>query len=169
MRDDDEIDNTCERLIRLAVSAMETSTTSVDRLQLAALEAAVVGLDPSTRAAIVEQLDSPGRFQRLGDWARLLPLIRSDPALAERDLNSRLLWCARARSKSSGVVSAPIARDRRKPTWPAQPERRPRDNDLGEHPRAALEGADARARRESERCEIGACVLVGDVHRQGKA
>jgi hypothetical protein len=38
MRDDDEIDNTCERLIRLAVSAMETSTTSVDRLQLAALE-----------------------------------------------------------------------------------------------------------------------------------
>jgi hypothetical protein len=45
MRDDDEIDNTCERLIRLAVFAMETSTTSVDRLQLAALEAAVVGLD----------------------------------------------------------------------------------------------------------------------------
>jgi hypothetical protein len=69
MRDDDEIDNTCERLIRLAVSAMETSTTSVDRLQLAALEAAVVGLDPSTRAAIVEQLDSPGavpKTRRLG-------------------------------------------------------------------------------------------------------
>jgi len=82
MRDDDEIDNTCERLIRLAVSAMETSTTSIDRLQLAALEAAVVGLDPSTRAPIVEQLDSPGRLQRISDWARLLPLIRSNPALA---------------------------------------------------------------------------------------
>ena len=87
MPDNDEIDNTCERLIRLAVSAMvETSTTSVDRLQLTALEAAVVGLDPDTRAAVIEQLDSPGRLQRISEWARFLPLIRSDPALTERQL-----------------------------------------------------------------------------------
>jgi len=61
----DTIDDTCEELIRLAVSAMEISTVSVDRPQLKALDAAVVGLDPGTRAAIVEHLDSPGRFQRI--------------------------------------------------------------------------------------------------------
>jgi hypothetical protein len=77
----DEIDNICERLIRLAGSVMKTSTTSVDRLQLAALETAVVGLDPATRAAIVEHLDSPGRFQRINDWARL---VHDDLAMATR-------------------------------------------------------------------------------------
>jgi hypothetical protein len=115
MRDDDEIDNTCERLIRLAVSAMETSTTSVDRLQLAALEAAVVGLDPSTRAPIVEQLDSPGRLQRISDWARLLPLIRSNPALADRYLE---LTIAMAREGAIEIVwrcLRPVARDRGAP------------------------------------------------------
>ena len=101
MRDDDEIDNTCERLIRLAVFAMETSTTSVDRLQLAALEAAVVGLDSDTRAAAVEQLDSPGRLQRISDWARLLPLVRSDSALAERHLE---LAIAMAREGAIEIV-----------------------------------------------------------------
>jgi hypothetical protein len=82
----DEIDNICERLIRLVVSAMETSTTSLDRLQLAALEAAVVGLDSDMRAAIVEHLDSPGRLQRISDWAQLLPVLRADRALLERHL-----------------------------------------------------------------------------------
>jgi hypothetical protein len=37
-------------------------------MRFAALEAAVVGLDPGTRAAIVEDLDSPGRLQRISDW-----------------------------------------------------------------------------------------------------
>jgi hypothetical protein len=65
-----EIDHTCEELIRLAASAIETSTTSVDRRRLAALEAAVVGVDPDTRTAIVRHLDAPGRFQRINAWAQ---------------------------------------------------------------------------------------------------
>jgi hypothetical protein len=65
-----EIDHTCEKLIHLAVSAMEISTTSADRSELKALETAVGGLDPDKRAAIVEHLDSPGRFQRINEWAQ---------------------------------------------------------------------------------------------------
>jgi hypothetical protein len=77
----DGIGNTCERLIRLAGSVMKTSTTSVDRLQLAALGAAVVDLDPVTRAAIVKHLDSPGRSERINNWARL---VQGDLAAAKR-------------------------------------------------------------------------------------
>jgi hypothetical protein len=67
---DNEIDHICEELIRLAASAMEISAMSADRLQLKALETAVGGLDPDKRAAIVGHLDSPGRFQRINEWAQ---------------------------------------------------------------------------------------------------
>jgi hypothetical protein len=77
----DQIDNICEELIHLAVSAMGTSTTGVDRPLLAALEAAVVGLDPDARVAILEHLDSPGRFQRIEDWAQL---VQGAPATVRR-------------------------------------------------------------------------------------
>jgi len=76
-----EIDIISEQLIRLAVSATETSSISIDRPGLAALEAAVVGLDPDTRAAVVEHLDSPGRFQRINDWSQL---VQNAPATARR-------------------------------------------------------------------------------------
>jgi hypothetical protein len=97
----DEIDNTCERLIRLAMAALEASRTRGIPPQQAALEAAVVSLDLSTRTAVVEQLDSPGRLQRISDWARLLPLIRSNPALADRYLE---LTIAMAREGASEIV-----------------------------------------------------------------
>lgn len=76
-----EIDHTCEDFIHLAVSAMELSKTSVDRRRLAALEAAVVGLDHDMRVAIVEHLDSPGRFQRINAWAQL---VQGAPATVRR-------------------------------------------------------------------------------------
>jgi hypothetical protein len=76
-----KMDRTCEELIRLAISAMGTFTTSVDRPRLVALEAAVGGLNPDTRVAIVEHLDSPGRFQRINDWGQLVP---GAPAIARR-------------------------------------------------------------------------------------
>jgi hypothetical protein len=76
-----EIDTICEWLIGLAVSATGNSITSLDRSRLAALEAAVVGLDSDTRAAVVEHLDSPGRFQRINDWSQL---VQSAPATARR-------------------------------------------------------------------------------------
>jgi hypothetical protein len=75
------LDYTCEDLIRLAVSAMRISTISADRPRFAALETAVVGLDPDMRAAIVEHFDSPGRFQRINDWAQL---VQGAPATARR-------------------------------------------------------------------------------------
>jgi len=75
------LDDTCEELIHLAVSAIETSTTSVDRRRLAALEAAVVGVDPDTRAAIVQHLDAPGRFQRINAWAQW---VQGVPAAVRR-------------------------------------------------------------------------------------
>ena len=62
---------------------MGISTTSADRPRLAALDEAVVGLDPDTRAAIVQHLDSPGRFQRINDWVRFVP---GAPATARRPI-----------------------------------------------------------------------------------
>jgi hypothetical protein len=84
--DDHEIAVICERLIRLAISAMGTSTTSIARPHLDALEAAVVALDADTRAAAIGQLDSPGRLQRINDGARLLPSLGPDPSPTVRHL-----------------------------------------------------------------------------------
>jgi len=39
------------------------------------------GLDPDTRAAIVEHLDSPRRFERINDWSQL---VQDVPATARR-------------------------------------------------------------------------------------
>jgi len=78
---DDQIDHICEEFIHLAAAAMGISTTSADRPLLAALDAAVVGLDPDTRAAIVEHLDAPGRFQRINDWTQL---VQGAPAIVRR-------------------------------------------------------------------------------------
>ena len=97
----DEIDNICERLIGLAMAAMEASGTKGVPLQQAALEAAVAGLYPSTRTAVAEQLDSPGRLQRIRDWTQLLPSLRSDPALADRHLE---LAIAMAREGAIEIV-----------------------------------------------------------------
>ena len=77
----DQTDSICEEFIGLAISAMGTSTTSTDGPLLAALEAAVIGLDSDTRAAIVEHLDSPGRFQRINDWTKL---VQGAPATVRR-------------------------------------------------------------------------------------
>jgi hypothetical protein len=81
---DDEIDIICDWLIRLAMVATATSRTSGYPPQQGALETAVVSLEPSTREVIVEQLTSPGRLQRISDWTRLQPLLRSDLAVAGR-------------------------------------------------------------------------------------
>jgi len=80
-RANNQIDIICEELIRLAVSAMGISTTSASRPQLMTLEAVIVGLDPDARAAIVEHLDAPGRFERINEWAQL---VRGAPSTARR-------------------------------------------------------------------------------------
>jgi len=94
-----KLDDTCEELIHLAVSAMGLSTTSVDRRRLAALEAAVVGLDPDTRAAVVEHLDSPGRFQRINGWTQLM---QGAPATARRPVGK--FWRAMTRVLAIEIV-----------------------------------------------------------------
>jgi hypothetical protein len=77
----DKIDIICERLIRLAVSTTGISTTSPDCSRFATLEAAVIALDPDTRAAVGEHLHSPGRYQRINDRAQM---VQGTPATARR-------------------------------------------------------------------------------------
>jgi len=86
-----EIDKTRDHLICLAMARLRASGESERAVRFAALEAAVVGLDPSTRAAIVEYLDSPGRLQRIRDWYGFVlsdpgakRLVQGDPATVER-------------------------------------------------------------------------------------
>src|SRR5260370_17561200 len=84
MRDDDEIDNTCERLIRLAVFAMETSTTSVDRLSL---RRSRQPLSVSTQIHARLSLSSStrqGDSKESATGRGCCRWVRSDSALAER-------------------------------------------------------------------------------------
>ncbi len=77
---DENIDCICERLFLMAEVAIKPYKEG-DRVPMAALEAAIVNLIPAARAAVVAQLDSPERLQRIGDW---MQLVLPDPALGKR-------------------------------------------------------------------------------------